>query len=154
MVGGSLAGIFAVAVYPAWRYIFPGRIGPEPREAELPGMADLLKPGTGELFPFGSKPGLILKKPNGEIKAFSAICTHFDCTVMVRPEEGDIFCACHDGFYDFDGNVTGGPPPRPLDEFVVVQKGSDIIVYRTPEDVPAEVTPAGTPTGGEEIDQG
>jgi Rieske Fe-S protein len=46
-----------------------------------------------------------------------AICTHLNCTVCYQPGENRIYCACHEGYYDVDGRVLAGPPPRPLQEF-------------------------------------
>jgi hypothetical protein len=34
------------------------------------------------VFIFGSIPGLVLRNPDGELQAFSAVCTHLDCTVQ------------------------------------------------------------------------
>jgi Rieske Fe-S protein len=41
-----------------------------------------------------------------------------------------IWCACHNGYYDMNGRNIAGPPPRPLTEYKVVQKGDDIIVSK------------------------
>ena len=56
-------------------------------------------------------------EPGSVLRVFVATCTHFDCTVGYLPDENRIFCACHEGYYDLDGRVLSGPPPRPLQEF-------------------------------------
>lgn len=43
----------------------------------------------------------------------SNICTHLGCRTHWN-EAGYIYCPCHDGRFDVQGNVTAGPPPRPL----------------------------------------
>jgi Rieske Fe-S protein len=85
-------------------------------------------------FEFEGKPCLLVRTSNGEVKAFNAICTHTDCTVKYRPEEGDIYCSCHNGIYDTSGRNVSGPPPRPLEAYKVILRGDDqeeIIVSRT-----------------------
>ncbi len=44
----------------------------------------------------------------------SNICTHLGCRTHWSAENGYILCPCHGGHFDVHGNVTAGPPPRPL----------------------------------------
>ena len=90
-----------------------------------------LPPNSGRLFRFGSRPGIVVRSVDGRIKAFSAICTHLDCTVQYRPDLERIYCACHEGQYDFNGVPVAGPPPRPLEEFDVQESRGEIIVSRS-----------------------
>lgn len=46
--------------------------------------------------------------------AFSAVCTHLGCIVTWDEDKGLFRCPCHDGRFDVDGRVLGGPPPGPL----------------------------------------
>ena len=62
--------------------------------------------------------------------AFSAICTHLDCTVQFREDLSRIWCACHNGHFDLTGRNVEGPPPRPLDAFEVNVRGDEIVVSR------------------------
>ena len=94
-------------------------------------QASQVKPNSGMLFKFGSRPGLLIRTQEGELKAFTAVCTHLDCTVQYKADTSQIWCACHNGFYDLSGNVVSGPPPRPLERFVVNQRGEDVVVSRT-----------------------
>jgi Rieske Fe-S protein len=51
------------------------------------------------------------------IVAYSAICTHAQCTVAGwMPESQVMHCPCHQSEYDprHDAKVVGGPAPRPL----------------------------------------
>jgi Rieske Fe-S protein len=68
---------------------------------------------------FGSQPGILVRTPAGELRAFTAVCTHLACTVQYREEKQDIWCACHNGIYDLNGKNVSGPPPRPLDPYKV-----------------------------------
>jgi Rieske Fe-S protein len=87
-------------------------------------------PNSGKIFKFGSKPGIMIRSETGELKAFSASCTHLDCIVQYDPGSKQIICACHNGVYDLTGKNVSGPPPRPLEEFTVNVKGDDITVTK------------------------
>lgn len=122
-------------VYPVWRYLIPPASGePATASAVAARLADV-KPNSGLLFKFGSRPGLLVRTPDGELRAFNAICTHLDCTVQYKADTSQIWCACHNGTYDLAGNVVSGPPPRPLERLAVNVRGApgqeDIVVART-----------------------
>lgn len=126
-VGGLLLAIF----YPAGRYLVP------PAAAEsavgsvtLPITPDDLEPNSAEVFKFGSRPGLLVKTASGELRAFSAICTHLSCIVQYRPELAHIWCACHNGHFDLNGTNIQGPPPAPLERYTVNVRGDEIVVSR------------------------
>jgi Rieske Fe-S protein len=51
---------------------------------------------------------------DGDIRAFSAVCTHQGCTVATVAD-GVISCPCHGSRFDAaTGAVVGGPATRPL----------------------------------------
>lgn len=52
-----------------------------------------------------------------EFIALSTRCMHLGCPVSYKPAAERFICPCHGGVYDFLGQVTGGPPVRPLDRF-------------------------------------
>ncbi|HHE55550.1 MAG TPA: ubiquinol-cytochrome c reductase iron-sulfur subunit [Caldithrix abyssi] len=62
-------------------------------------------------------------------KVMSGICTHLGCIVKWEQDKDRFFCPCHKGEFDRMGNVIGGPPPRPLDEFKVVVENHKVYVY-------------------------
>ncbi len=80
---------------------------------------------------FGNKPVLLVRSPTDQFRAFSAICTHLDCTVQYKSDIGMIWCACHNGKYDLSGRNVAGPPPRPLEEYRVVLQGDEIHITKT-----------------------
>lgn len=51
------------------------------------------------------------------VKVFSNVCTHLKCRASWHEDRGVFICPCHDGLFSVDGEVLGGPPPRPLDQF-------------------------------------
>ncbi|MBT4637760.1 MAG: Rieske 2Fe-2S domain-containing protein [Deltaproteobacteria bacterium] len=61
---------------------------------------------------------LISRSPASEnIVVFNSTCTHLGCTVHWDESKERFLCACHGGAFDRDGNVTAGPPPRPLERY-------------------------------------
>ena len=66
--------------------------------------------------------------------AFNGQCTHLGCTYIWQAQgenAGTFRCPCHDGAYDRDGRVLGGPPPRPLDTLETkVEDGRLSVLYR------------------------
>jgi Rieske Fe-S protein len=89
-----------------------------------------LKPNASLIFKFGTRPGILVRTPEGELRAFSAICTHLNCTVQYREDLGHIWCACHGGEFDLSGINVAGPPPRPLEQYAVNLSGDDVIVSK------------------------
>ena len=123
-VGGLCATVFG----PIARFVWPSRPEPLPDLIVVPKADVTLDPGDGKIVPFGKYPALLVRVANGELRAFLAVCTHLNCTVGYRAKERDIYCACHVGRFDLDGNVVSGPPPRPLTRFVVEDRGDDLII--------------------------
>jgi Rieske Fe-S protein len=131
---GFMATIVAMA-YPVWRFLIPPVSGEPATQSVVAAQASQVAPNSGMLFKFGSKPGLLIRTPEGELQAFNAICTHLDCTVQYKADTSQIWCACHNGLYDLGGNVVSGPPPRALEKFTVNVRGegddAEIVVSRT-----------------------
>jgi Rieske Fe-S protein len=129
---GTTVGAFAVAVaYPVTRFIIPPDIPEVMSDSEvLPFTEADMAANSGKIFKFGSQPGILVRTPEGELRAFSARCTHLDCTVQYRDDLSRIWCACHNGHFDLQGRQVAGPPPEPLDEFDVNLRGDEIIVSR------------------------
>jgi Rieske Fe-S protein len=125
----------AVAMaYPVVRFLIPPASGEPATASVVAGRAAALQPNSAAIFRFGSKPGIIVRTSDGEVRAFSAVCTHLDCTVQYRADTSQLWCACHNGTYDLGGNVVSGPPPRGLERFTVNLRGTpgeeEIVVSR------------------------
>ena len=129
---GTTAGAFLIAVlYPLSRYLIP----PKVEESTAKTVTLAVKPGdvkvnSGEIFRFGSQPAILVRTPGNELKAFSAVCTHLSCIVQYRSDISHMWCACHNGHYDLNGKNIIGPPPKPLEEYVVNVKGDQIVVSK------------------------
>ncbi len=129
---GTTAGAFLVVVtYPLSRYLIP----PEVEESTAHTVTLALKPqevkaNSGQIFRFGSQPAILIRTTNDELKAFSAVCTHLACIVQYRSDISHIWCACHNGHFDLNGKNIEGPPPKPLEEYVVNVRSDQIVVSK------------------------
>src|SRR5208282_243894 len=54
---------------------------------------------------------------NDGIVVFDPHCTHLGCAYHWSDDVKQFQCPCHDGRFDINGCVIGGPPPRPLDTY-------------------------------------
>ena len=131
LLGTSGGGRALAVLYPVARYLVPPEAAESVTNSVTLALApDDVPPNSGQIFKFGSKPGILVRTPAGELRAFSAQCTHLDCTVQFRDDLSHIWCACHNGHYDLNGRNIAGPPPRPLEEFDVNVLGEQIVVGR------------------------
>lgn len=78
--------------------------------------------GKPEDFPSGARMSLdtrrvCIVRDGDKVAAISTTCTHLGCIVAVS--ETGFACPCHGSRFDQDGNVTGGPAPRPLQWYQV-----------------------------------
>lgn len=128
--GGVLA-LVGSAVYPIGRYLYPPKSGEASVSNVVAAKTGEVAVNAAKMFRFGSKPGILINTPQGELKAFSAMCTHLSCTVQYDPEASVIWCACHNGKFDLNGQVISGPPPRPLEAYRVNLRGDDIVVAKS-----------------------
>jgi len=130
LLGGGLVAWAVAVLYPLFAYLRP------PVQAEVDvssvnaGKLSTFEKDSGTIVRFGNKPVILIRSSAGELRAFSATCTHLDCTVQYRKDMGVIWCACHNGKYDLNGSNIAGPPPRPLDEYRVVVRGDDILISK------------------------
>lgn len=131
-------GFISTAVsflYPVWRYIVPPAAAEPATDSVVAGKVTEFLPNTGVVLKFGTKPAILVRTSDGEFKAFTAVCTHLECTVQYKSDTSQFWCACHNGMYDLSGNVVSGPPPRSLEAFKVNLRGEpgqeDVVISRT-----------------------
>ena len=124
VLGFGVVGWLGGLLYPVFSFLNPPK-APEVDVKNISlGKADEMANNSSKMFKFGSKPCILIKTSEGELRAFDATCTHLECTVQLKKEENLIWCACHNGKYDLYGKNVSGPPPRPLSALnIVVQKG-------------------------------
>ena len=78
-LGGTAAALAAAVVYPLGRFVEPTS-----RPASGPttiGKIEDFAPGTARTVLVGDRPVLVIRTPDGELRAFSALCTHLQCIV-------------------------------------------------------------------------
>lgn len=130
LLGTGVVTSLSSFLYPVLKFVLP----PETAEAAVNeatvGKVNDFKLNTGKIVKFGSTPALLVRVSETEWKAYSGICTHLNCTVQFKEANRQIWCACHNGFYDLNGKVVSGPPPRPLEEFTVRVRGDEVIISR------------------------
>jgi cytochrome b6-f complex iron-sulfur subunit len=129
-LGGSILGTAGSFLYPLIRYLIPPPQAEAAARRILAAKVGELAPNSAKLFKFGAAPALLIHTAEGELRAFTAICTHLTCTVHYEADTGTIFCPCHNGRFDLSGNVLSGPPPKPLEPFAVEVSAQDIYVSR------------------------
>jgi Rieske Fe-S protein len=127
--GATIAWLGSV-LYPILSFLKP----PKQPEVEVSsvkvGKVSDVEKDSGTIVRFGNRPVILIRKADGDFRAFSATCTHLDCTVQYRKDMGVIWCACHNGTYDLNGRNVAGPPPKPLDEFKVIVQAEEIIISK------------------------
>jgi menaquinol-cytochrome c reductase iron-sulfur subunit len=138
----AIGGIISVALgIPAVAYI----IGPARRRVQEEnwirlGPVSKVEIGTPTLFKAGVERQVgwiineeeisvyILTDDGRNFVALSNICTHLGCRVRWISDQGQFFCPCHNAIFNKQGEVVTGPPPRPLDQYVVKIEDEQIYV--------------------------
>jgi cytochrome b6-f complex iron-sulfur subunit len=73
-----------------------------------------VREGEAKFFEFAGSSAVLIRKRGGDLAAFSAVCSHLGCIVQWEKDKQDFLCPCHAGHYSSNGDVTAGPPPKPL----------------------------------------
>lgn len=130
LIGSGIGASIISFLYPIINFVLPPPSQGSGAESKEVGPENELKPNSGMVFQFGNEPALLVRTEEGELRAFSAICTHLGCTVNYEPGSKAIWCPCHNGIFDLHGRNIGGPPPRPLPEYKVNLRDGKIIVSK------------------------
>lgn len=92
------------------------------------GKRSSYKPGTIRMIKQGRTALFVRETPSGQLKSFSAKCTHLGCIVEYREDLGKIRCNCHGSLYDLNGNNISGPAPRPLPPYRVEIQNDEVVI--------------------------
>jgi Rieske Fe-S protein len=130
LVGTGIAGSVASFVYPVLKFIFPPTVAESAANEVVAAKISDLPVNSGKIFKFGSRPGLVVHTQSGDWLAFTAVCTHLNCTVQYKSDTQKIWCACHNGMYDLNGNVISGPPPKPLEAYETHIRNGEVVVSK------------------------
>jgi Rieske Fe-S protein len=81
-------------------------------------------------YPSDDDPCLLIRLPDGGLVAYGQQCSHLSCAVIPEPENGQLRCPCHHGFFEIrNGRPIAGPPRRPLPRITLEVR--DGIIYAT-----------------------
>jgi Rieske Fe-S protein len=120
-LGTSMGAAFAAMAYPVFQFLSPPDV-PEASvhqiEAGATNDPEFLDRGF-KIIRFGAEPVIVTRWSETDFRAFAGTCTHLDCIVEFQPAEERLWCNCHNGGYDRNGQVTEGPPPHALEQFKV-----------------------------------
>jgi len=130
LLGGGLIGWIGSVLYPVFSFLKPPPVVEASVGTVSAGPLAELANNSGKIVRFGRTPVLLFKTKTGDLRAFSATCTHLDCIVQYRGDLERIWCACHNGIYDLAGRNVSGPPPRPLTEFDVNVVNDEVLISR------------------------
>jgi cytochrome b6-f complex iron-sulfur subunit len=83
-------------------------------------------PGSAVKFKDSGQPAVLVHLQSGEFAAYSAVCTHQQCTVAYR--NGQLACPCHGSVFDPENGaeVVNGPAQLPLPEIPVEVRGGEV----------------------------
>jgi cytochrome b6-f complex iron-sulfur subunit len=107
------ASALILAVVSDWLFFKP-RVTYGPNARFAIGKPDDFPPGTRIARDVER---VCIVRDGNKIAAISTTCTHLGC--IVGSPTRAFACPCHGSHYDQDGNVTGGPAPKPLPWFQV-----------------------------------
>lgn len=123
--GGLLAAVAAVA-----SGVLPRKTG----SAGPMKIADSIEPGESFRFsyPAPQDAAIAMRLADGQLVAYSSVCTHLSCTVLWNADQQSLDCPCHKGKFDAaDGAVLAGPPPRPLPIIELEERPDGIYALRS-----------------------
>lgn len=103
------------------------------KAAQLPrtrvALASSIPVGGSKLFSYPTEedPCILVRQANGNLVAYSQVCTHLSCAVVHSGKENALFCPCHQGYFTVaEGRPYAGPPTRPLPRIKLEQQGNEI----------------------------
>lgn len=102
------------------------------------GVQDI-PPGGGQRFRKGAIEGFVFNR-DGDYQAYSAICTHMGCILTYRSDQSDLFCPCHGGQFQTDGQVKRGRTLKPLPSLRVKVENGEVFVWCMEEMPPSTPT--------------
>lgn len=89
------------------------------------------------LYPGRLDPAVLIRLEEETYVAYSVVCTHLACEVLYREDESDLYCPCHNGYFNpVNGAPTAGPPERPLPAILLERRGSAIVAIGEGQIVP------------------
>jgi len=127
LVGGSTVAVGGLVGLPVASYLRPLAEAEGAAVAAFP--EDEIGLWEAKKLVVSGRPVLVVNTGDG-YRAISAVCTHLGCVVKWKKGRRQFFCPCHGARFDLDGQVLGGPAPRPLAALEVSEVPGTIVVRR------------------------
>lgn len=127
LVGGSGLAVAGLAGVPVGSYLLPLELDESAAVAAF--ADDELGLWEAKQVVVAGRPVLVVNTGEG-YRAFSAVCTHLGCVVKWKKGRRQFFCPCHGARFDLEGEVRGGPAPRPLPKLEVTEIPGSIVVRK------------------------
>lgn len=129
-LGASLLTFGGFAAYTAGRYLLPpGAFATDAQGGEAVRIPlSELPVGSAKMFRYKGEPSVVVRVSEKSVHALSAVCTHLGCIVKWDGIKGQLICPCHVAMFDVNGNVVGGPAPRPLQSIATKIAQDEIII--------------------------
>ena len=114
------------------RFLWPNKTGAFGKTLRVP--ASVIPPVMGQPFVDSAGHFYLIHTQDG-VMALWWRCPHLGCTVPPwNPSAQEFHCPCHGSIYNYEGERTGGPAPRPMDYMTAtVEKDTGDILVDTGE---------------------
>jgi cytochrome b6-f complex iron-sulfur subunit len=128
-IGMSLCTFGGTAVYSFGKYLFPpDTLGGEAEGEVIRIALGEIPIGGAKIVRYKGEPSIIVRTTEKSVHVLSAVCTHLGCLVKWDSVKATLVCPCHAASFDVNGNVIGGPAPRPLQTHPVKIAQEEIII--------------------------
>ncbi len=107
----------------------PHIVKASPMPRTMIALASSIPVGGSTLFSYPAEedPCILVRQRNGDLVAYSQVCTHLSCAVIHKEQENTLFCPCHQGYFTVEqGRPYAGPPTRPLPRIKLEQHGNEV----------------------------
>jgi cytochrome b6-f complex iron-sulfur subunit len=115
-------------IYALIRYLVPPVKAAASKAPVQVGKISEFTPGSVRLVKEGRTALFVTETDSGQIRSFSAKCTHLGCLVDYLEERKIYRCNCHGSTFDIEGKNLSGPAVKPLQPYRVEVRGDDILV--------------------------
>jgi cytochrome b6-f complex iron-sulfur subunit len=122
-LGSTAIASFA---YPLLRFVAPPRAKDGGQKLTI--SKDDIAAGEAKEIVLGNTPAIVINVTGKGYIALSRVCTHLGCLVQYDKGEQKLVCPCHAGFFNLEGHVISGPPPKPLQAIPLSVEGGNIII--------------------------
>lgn len=128
ILAGWIILSFLPAVYGIVRYLTPSIVRDRLiSNLDIGKIADIPSDGA-KIVRIEKKAIAVVRTGEGQVRAFSAVCTHLGCIVQYVPDRHLFHCNCHGSEFDLTGKNIAGPAPAPLQPYRTELRGTDVFI--------------------------